>query len=186
MQSSSKEYALPIIVPMMQNNNNDEKDDDYDHLSQLATSWTHKIITTTPLHANNLNKSLFSSALKSLFISDKSKTNTFHVFHAIALNNNPVTFEENVNVCFNIVIETFMQEHMNDENIDKSASMLKQKINNEDRILHAFSHGMLSHMNSLFDHNDATTSDSDSDRIVKNVNMVRIIQVVMIMKMVTV
>ena len=108
------------------------------------------------------------------------------MFHAIALNNNPVTFEENVNVCFNIVIETFMQEHMNDENIDKSISMLKQKINNEDRILHTFSHGMLSHMNSLCDHNDATTSNSDSDRIVKNVNMVRIIQVVMIMKMVAV
>ena len=116
---------------MIQNNNNDEKDDDYDHLSQLATSWTYKIITTMPLHANNLNKSLFSSALKSLFISDKSKTNIFHVFHAIALNNNPVTFEENVNVCFNVVIETFMQEHVNDENVVKSMSMLKQKINND-------------------------------------------------------
>ena len=33
--------------------------------------------------------------------------------------------------------------------------------------MHAFSHGALPHVNSLFDHDDTTTSDSDSDRMSK-------------------
>merc|ERR1712151_369732 len=106
VQLYSKECKLPIIVPTSIQNN---KKDDVD-LSQLTTSWIYKIITTIPLsHAHvNLNKSLLSSALKSLFISDKSKTTIFYALHAIVVfNNNLITYEENINIFLNIVIETF-------------------------------------------------------------------------------